>query len=333
MKVFIIGSGATFGTLSSSCPTMQGFGTALHGRLAAQGKRLEDKYPELAKVVADLWPEQKDRGSAWHLAHVWTRIDYFSKFPALRCGGDYGARASFELRAALLEVYGSELLEELDGLLASGRGFTLLDIVAEVRPGDVVVSFNWDVAFEKIAARMGLNLVQAPHLVTTGVRFIKPHGSVSWRHYLSGECRVDKGSTSAPSTSPMQADEVISHCINGSAGDCVEPFVIGAVPIKSELIKEAQREHPEVYFILMDQWRCLMDALEEADEVIVAGYNFPDDDVYGRFLIKEAIAKKGRLFRRLYFYELDKAEATMRSRLNEIFRPGTTQIFRGPVTA
>ena len=330
MKVFILGSGATAGTLPS-CPTTPGFGTALQGRLAP--KRLEGKYPELAKVVADLWPEQKAGGSAWDLAHAWTLIDYFSKFPSLRCGGDYGPQASFELHAALLEVYGRKLCDDLEALLQTGNGFTLLDIVAEVRPGDVVVSFNWDVSVEIMAAKMGVQLVQAPHLVTMGVSFIKLHGSVSWPRTIVPPWIVNTRATPAPCREPMEPDDVIKNCVEHPCNDCRQPFVIGAVPIKTELIGQFQGGHAgSPYTVLMEQWKCFMDALAAADEVVIAGYNFPDDDGYGRFLVKEAIARRGRLLRRLYFYELDKAQVGMSAKLDQIFKPGTTPIFRGPVT-
>jgi hypothetical protein len=226
MKTTIVGSGATFGTLPQ-CPTTPGFGSALLARFAARGEDWQHKYLRLAEVVHDLWPEQRVLGSGWDLAHVWTRIDYFAKFPNLRRGGDYGPEASYQLRAAILEVYGKPLCEEVNALLNRGWAFTLLDIVAELRAGDVLVSFNWDVVVELIVQRLKkVDLVQAPGVADNSVQLIKPHGSVSWLHRVGGGRggTVETPTEPVLSVTPMEPKDVK----NG-----VQPFVIGAVPIKS----------------------------------------------------------------------------------------------------
>ncbi|MGC9969709.1 MAG: hypothetical protein ABSE56_03875 [Bryobacteraceae bacterium] len=91
--------------------------------------------------------------------------------------------------------------------------------------------------------------------------------------------------------------------------------------------------HPgSPYTVLVEQWRSLMDALERADEVVVAGYALPDEDAYGRFLIQEAIAgRRGRPIQRLYFYELADKQSNTAKKLSDVFRPLAPPIWLGPV--
>ena len=318
MKTVILGSGATFGTLPDG-PTTDGFGCALGARMAAQGKDWQQEYRSLAKVVADVRPE----GPGWDLAEVWIRIDYFSKLPRLRDGGDYGPNASFDVHAAVLEVYGQQLCGDLDGLLANARPFTLKDIVAGLEPGDALVSFNWDVVSESIANYVHVNLVQAPRAANdSSVQLIKPHGSVSWRHRWP-QRSVDMCATPAPCTSPLLPHEVRQY---------IQPFVVGAVPVKSELIREVQGDGPSSpYTVLVEQWATFMEAIVNADDVVVAGYGFPNDDAYGRFLIQEAVARRTKAIHRLCFYERECAHTAMSATLSKLFKVVSPE-WLGPVT-
>jgi hypothetical protein len=57
---------------------------------------------------------------------------------------------------------------------------TIVDVLLkEVKPGDVIVSFNWDTLVERLAKKFGLNLIHCPGRPRKKVKFVKPHGSVS----------------------------------------------------------------------------------------------------------------------------------------------------------
>ena len=58
VKIIILGSGATYGTLPR-CPPTFGFGRALADVFAQDRRNWRDEYPDLAQVVADLWPEKR----------------------------------------------------------------------------------------------------------------------------------------------------------------------------------------------------------------------------------------------------------------------------------
>jgi hypothetical protein len=283
-------------------------------------------YPFLAQVVADLWPQQRLYGGGWDLAHAWTRLDYLAKFPFVPHGSSYGGGASQQLHAAILEVYGDPLCAETDELCNSGRRSTLLDIIGDLRPDDVLISFNWDVVAELVANHLRVNLVQAPLSIGSGaIKLVKPHGSVSWVSNLIAHAGyVDLRATPAPCVSPMKPSDVTAHA---------EPFLLGAVPIKTELIVEAQGTDPRnPHAVVCEQWSDLMGAIETADEVIVAGYSFPDDDTYGRFLVQEAVSRRCEPLKRVRFYDIDSARASMTDKLVDILQPAARPIYLGPVS-
>lgn len=339
MKTVILGSGATAGTCELA-PTTGGFGRALRQRVPSWRSR----YPVLAVLVDDLLRKERQALhpdyptsevvdvpvasiDAWDLARAWTRLDYFSKFPEIQRGQPYGYQANLQLHAAILDVYGESLRTEIRRALANTVEFTLCAIISSLQPGDVLVSFNWDVLAETLAEHLGIPLIQAPtQNAREAVTLIKPHGSVSWRYYPSRQ-HVDMEEGRKPATDPMAATQVSAD------PEFIQPFVVGAVPVKSELIAELQGRHPHSsYCVLIRQWMEFMDALEHTDEVIVAGYNFPEDDNYGRFLIKEAVSRRRSALDDIGFYELACSERCFSKRLKRIFEPQSGEPkYLGPI--
>jgi hypothetical protein len=86
-----------------------------------------------------------------------------------------------------------------------------------------------------------------------------------------------------------------------------EPLVLGAVPIKSELIREVQCYIPEIFTVVTCQWKALVDALIKANTVVIVGYSFPREDMYGRFMFKEAMRNRKSKLHIQYFELPDKA--------------------------
>jgi hypothetical protein len=140
---------------------------------------------------------------------------------------------------------------------------------------------------------------------------------VSWRE--------DDGS---PLLKSLDVDEV-NMCIK-------EPILLGAVPIKSELIEEVQRCGGclEVHTVIARQWEHLILGLSRADQLTVLGYSFPKEDHHGRFLFQEAIRRrKGRRLP-IEFYELDRREVKEQTRaaICNVFGSVATGVtYRGPV--
>jgi hypothetical protein len=115
----------------------------------------------------------------------------------------------------------------------------------------------------------------------------------------------------------------------------VEPLVLGAVPIKSELIAEVQCFHgtPRVFEIVRDHWRGVADAIRDADRLVVLGYSFPEEDSYGRFFFAEGIRERQKTRPlRIEFYERPERESIVRSSICTAFSRNSDIRYQGEVT-
>ena len=298
MKVLILGPGSSRGTLDA--PVVAGF----LDTLSKVHPKWEADYPALARVVRDTEQLDEKGSTSPGLDAIWTRIDYYAKLQTSLRRSDYGAEAAYEMYRAVIDVYA--LTNEIAGIPTeaedSRRRFTLLKLIAELGSGDVLVSFNWDVAAEHLANRiLRIPVLQDPHLDQPHIRLVKPHGSLSWRHEGTQVTWHDNG---APRLAPLASNEVGPPC-EGGRRHSVVPLILGAVPIKSELLREIQGPHRDVFDLVAAQWAEAMSAIEWATEVVIAGYRFPPEDAYGRFLLREAVRRRSLPRPSIRFYELD----------------------------
>jgi hypothetical protein len=139
-----------------------------------------------------------------------------------------------ELKRAIVFRYGSRC-EDAAKAIGRSTHCTLVHFLRDrVKPGDAIISFNYDTVVERLAKRLGLKLTHCLGRPPRGkVRFAKPHGSVSWQ---IGDLPV-----SVPRP-PMLRSLSATNIETGNAR--TEPLVPGAVPIKSELI-----------WVLVERWR------------------------------------------------------------------------------
>lgn len=284
MKVVILGAGATSGTLGKpagaadflaclrqGCPDWQTTFAVLQSIVEGVGAR-----PDAPPSIED----------------IWARADYYAKFRAI-LGSEYGPGASNEIHKAVLLAY--SFTQDVARIVQGDKAFTLAAVLDELGPGDALISFNWDTLAESLMMKLlGKDLVQAPHPdADSAVRLIKPHGSLAWVHTRDERdprvCRVHRRNGRAPLIEVMHPDEVQ---VGRADAHFSEPFVIGAVPVKSELLEEVQRDHPESYQTVCEQWREALSALTNATKVTFMGYGFPASDDYGRFLIGEAVRRR-----------------------------------------
>ena len=103
-----------------------------------------------------------------------------------------------------------------------------------------------------------------------------------------------------------------------------EPLVLGAVPIKSELIREVQVQLHDgsrpVFDAIIRQWRTVVEAIRDADSVVVVGYSFPQGDEYGRFLLQEGMRlRNSRLS--VEFFELQNKKCEREKAIKSAFNP------------
>jgi len=284
MKAIFVGAGCSYGTLGGhpACPPLARY----FGRFLAKDTLF--RYPELTKVACHLGKQLCEIG----MEELWSCIDYHAKFGPGRGGclnssWDNG-HAVVELKAhALLQAFG-RACDQAASDIRSGD-FTLKSVLSTLQEGDAIVSFNWDTLTERLAKECcSVKLKHSSCATHPGfVRFAKPHGSASWR-------LCDGITDGEPNLTSLEVG------IEGS-----DPLVLGAVPIKSELIKEVQLQQgaPAIFTVVMSQWAAAVDAVRNADEFVVLGYSFPKEDHHGRFLLQEGARQRKKHIKRIEYYD------------------------------
>lgn len=315
MNLFILGAGASRGSLSGNdvVPTSTQFGEVL----CRVKPNWMAEYPALVEVVNHL----ELSNDKWPLEAVWTCLDWYAKLQPLLPKPRPWNDESRQLKKALLAVFGNRC-----DLLASKvrEDSTLANILRhDMTSGDTLVSFNFETIVEHLAGRLGCQLDARPR-GGSGVAFAKPHGSTSWTLDLNTRSLHWLAADGTPLITSLTTDNV-------DAG--LEPLLLGAVPIKSELIREVQMQGgtSEVYDVVACQWRVLVEAIRDARRVILVGYSFPREDLYGRFLIKEGLRlRRNSLV--IQFYEQKDREAECRREIDRVFGDLAERIeYSGPV--
>lgn len=326
MQAFFLGAGCSRGTFRFSdfpIPVATEFGKAL----SAVEPRWQRKYPALLQVVRHL----KLKSSEWCLESVETCMDYYAKLQPALPRKKWNCESE-QMKKALLAVYGRRCDKAADRVRDDSTLALLLR--RKAKPGDYLISFNYDTIAEKVATRLGHQLrsvnsitARRPNRGKGDLVFAKPHGSTSWTINLA-DGSVNWTNDGTPLLQSLHSSDIDSGR---------EPLVLGAVPIKSELIKEVQiagRTY-DVYNAIAAQWRGVVETVFRADTIFILGYSFPNEDQYGKFLIQEGLRRR-KLNRgiRIELYELKDKESERAKELSAIFGSHLRElIFRGPVKA
>jgi len=310
VNAFFMGAGSSYGTLrrcgTPGCPPLAvGFGKAL-----ASVSDWEGKYPSIKRVADALGRPLTELG----LEAIWSHIDYCAKLgetlpPLSRCPDPI--RASPDLKRALLLLYGREC-DNAAGKLPLSEKYTLGCLLKNrLQPGDVIISFNYDTVVERLAKRFGYALQSVGGANSKAVTVVKPHGSASWCLDLKAKTVTSTGGDGSPLLESLSEDDV-------SKG--LEPLLLGAVPIKSELIREVQETcgMRDVFHTIKLQWRAVVEAVRDADAFIVVGYSFPKEDQYGRFLLREGALMRSKPIA-VDFYEVPAHRSSTEASIMEAF--------------
>jgi len=314
MKTVILGAGSSRGSFPEDfiVPTSKEFGKVLQD----VDNCWKDQHPAILMVVEHLNLDAAD----WALEPVWTCIDLYAKLaPALpKCKPWNGE--SPQLKKALLSVYG----QRCDDAAANvSEESTLAKVLTTLEPQDCLVSFNYDTIAERVAMHRSIPLFSRPK-GGTGVVLAKPHGSASWTLDL----RSRTVTAQKPDGTPLLT------CLTNADVDCErEPLVLGAVPIKSELIKEVQQcgQTLGVYSEVVTQWRTVVEAIRDSSKLIVLGYSFPPEDIYGRFMFREGSRLRTHDLS-IDYYELDEHSSQSAKNIVDTFAVAPPNVkYLGPV--
>lgn len=281
------------------------------------------EYEEIEKVINHLSRTVNKVG----LEELWTCIDLHAKFPhdfQIPWGNPRG-RVVQELKSALLRFYGRScdvLAESID----RDDPCTAVTIAKQMQAGDTLISFNYDTVIERVVRnvssvrlRHGKDL--DPVEPSGFIRFAKPHGSASWdiiklKHAWHRLVDGEPAMTSLDCGSVLAGEE--------------DPLLLGAVPLKSELIFEVAERYGarQVFDVVREQWKTLANAIKTAERVVVLGYSFPKEDMYGRFFFREGMSRrKADLPLRVEFYS---RSGDCRN-IGEVFPAAESICFMGPV--
>lgn len=311
-NIYLLGAGASRGTFPSfSVPVASEFGETLASLDPSWGAT----YPALKMVVDHLGLVP----NSWSLEPVWSCIDYYAKLQ-LALPSKPWVKEGPEMKKAILAVYGTRCDHQAAHVAPTATLASLLN--REMQPGDALVSFNYDTIAERVAAKGPLRIRVPAHAGTNDVSLVKPHGSASWTLNRASRSVTSHANDGSPLISSLSANDVDQNR---------EPLVLGAVPLKSELIKEVQAYTPDVFTVISAQWECLVRALREAGKLVVVGYSFPPEDHYGRFLLQEGIrGRRNKLA--IEFFELPSRRSGWEKEIRAVFGDQIASLaFRGPV--
>ena len=255
-------------------------------------------------------------------------MDYYAKLEEAIPSSPPWSDESPQMKKALLEVYGRRCDDAADQLPLTDS-YTLGRLIRnELNSGDIIISFNYDTIVERLARRFGYTLLSVDAQEQErrkGITLAKPHGSTSWT--------LDLNYNPRRVISASNHSEVLINSLESTDVDqCREPLVLGAVPIKSELIREVQDvcASPNVFETVTRQWQALVEAVRDADSVVIVGYSFPPEDQYGRFLLKEGIRLRSSELT-VEFFELKKKRRKRKKAIRDVFGSHVELVYQGAV--
>jgi len=322
MKAFFFGAGSSCGTVC--VPVAVRFGCAF----TAIDTNWRTNYPALFQVVQHLDLPHDN----WGLEPVWRCMDFYAKLqPAIGTPPPWIGESP-QLKKALLQVYGRRC-DQLADDLPDNDSYTLGNILkTQLQPGHRLISFNYDTVVERLATRFGIGLRSAGAANTNdAIVLVKPHGSTSWPLELPTLDRLSSDVRSAAS----DGGPLLDSLTDADVDVCREPLVLGAVPIKSELIREVQKCNgsPKVFATIQQQWKAVVQAICDADSLVVVGYSFPKEDHYGRFLMQEGVRRRNGRVLDIAFYDLQSGQHQSEIQIREVFGACIRALtFCGPVT-
>jgi len=344
-RVFLVGAGASRGTLGENAPVSEEFGQYLNKIEPCWNQ----KYPYLACAISFLEQRIKDTSKGkWALDKVWGAIDTRVKLQFIwglnlpgtpflppnekkiyKTNLDPWGFAGFELRCVLARVYGNDLNIQIQKAVEGSC--TLKMELVKLEPGDCVISFNYDLLVEKILEKLEKKInIAHPYLgpgnASYSILLSKPHGSLNWV-YWSPENEISIQILNEP----MREDD-IDFSFEQKATR--QPGIAAPVPFKSEIISpELQvRKVPSFFYLLIAQWRWAIECLSKAEKLVILGYGFPREDIYLRYLFAEAAAKrKPDKKLEIEVYETEQHYQEVKGEIEKIFKSVSRIQYKGKV--
>lgn len=324
--VLLLGAGASKGTLGECAPISREFGKQVTKIIP----NWNENYCYLAAAISFLSKRIADTSlTGWALDKVWGAIDARVKLQNIwgldlpgmpsPCGWDSWGMVGFELQRILARIFGELLESPIEE--ATKRNGSIRTEIAKLEPEDCIISLNYDVLTERILDKVGKVWTRAGPCYEPGIRtgkllLCKPHGSLDWKGYFP-----ESGHPVEFLNGHMKEREITPQC---------HPCLVAPVPFKSEIIDWALQLNlaPNLFHLLVAQWRFAIDYLSKADKLVVMGYGFPLEDLYARYLFAEAVAvreKDGKLEIQI-FEASEQSFNEVKTKIGKIFGPSGCKI-------
>ena len=157
----------------------------------------------------------------------------------------------------------------------------------------VFISLNYDIVLEHALQEMKPDGWYYPQIETAvrrrgdGVRILKPHGSLNWRH--TGNCppvKIDTNYELQP----------VSNKSGKDSNEFEQALIVAPTQLKQEL-NDPKSQSPEMTDLLGRIWSDCADVLASAKRLFLIGYSFPPTDHPVRTLLRLANSRRrGLLF-------------------------------------
>lgn len=292
MRVFVLGAGASH---HAGYPLAAEIGNSL------------------AAWIETLPSDHQCRDSLTRIIDVYGARDDFEKILAdliTRAPGSPAARLREMRHSLLINNLQDAITEHFQAIRSAPT--VLYDRLARIiKPGDAVITFNYDLAVERALRASGLWDITTGYGFTVGpghksspVEVLKLHGSTNWRALLFGGLKFTSGafgnSLGHRPVLCFQPDHEYVGC-----PDFIDPQLSGrdGVNVQHALIMPALPK--EFYFetVFGLEWKPFWDSLWEraeeaitkADHIVVIGYSLPRADERARSLILHTCNKGVRL--------------------------------------
>jgi hypothetical protein len=176
-----------------------------------------------------------------------------------------------ELKDDLLAAITVSLSEKTNSIRIQNTQFFRLAKL--LRPGDAVVTFNWDLLVEKALTELGLDW--SYELKNDKLALLKPHGSIDW---FDGDTIKIKASLTSPVINEIGKLRVFQYFRMPRTGSPTTPIIVPPLVKKKWKYLEFDRI-----------WRSTWRALRTANEIHVIGFSLPPEDLHIKFIIRSAI--------------------------------------------
>ena len=224
-------------------------------------------------------------------------VDFFS---VLRANEDVSqgmpgafvhTKLSSELRLAIVRI----LCERLREISVPDGGWPEVERI--VRPGNVIITSNWDLLIEHYAACRGIPLRLGGTLDDGNVTLIKLHGSLDWseRAYRRGNASVDEFAVLRELQNSPSKRRVRLGQDNVLRARAVENMARSWQFIKARsrrplMVMMSQGKTTD-FAPIKGMWTDAYHALSASKNVRLVGYSLPPDDVEIRTLLRAGVSR------------------------------------------